>query len=371
MNKTILALLFLIPTLLFGQFPQPGKNEPTGEPDIYYYKFYNGVQMIEFDYLSAYHRKVNYLEQAQPRALTWEMVLGPPHPNVYLFRNESGVIVKQFGITDTTKLLNVQESIKTAKPHNSFEARFGSVIGFSHITTRYFPYYLVGSKLIGLGLIDSLGNEVLPQEFDVIWQTDNLFITRKGDTNELRDINLTVKFASNEFRLQPAQFHRGFADIIKDGKCGLLNSAGKIIVPCKYDMLIDQYNEEGLAKVCKNGLTGYVDTSGKEVITCKYQSAGCFKEGLLDVRYKEKWGYIDTNGKTIIPHKYDIGIWFEDGLARVAKKEAGQYYFGFIDKEGNEVIPLVYSNAKDFKNGIAEVMVDGKWVKIDKNGNIK
>jgi hypothetical protein len=372
MTKIVFTFLFLIPTLSFGQFSHLGKTEPSDEPDIHYYKFYNGIQMIEFDYLSAYHRKVNFLEQAQPRALTWEMVLGPPHSNVYLFRNESGEIVKQYGDADKTKLLSIKESLKIAMTHNSFAAQIGSVVGFTQITTRYFPYYLIGSKYElhpdSLGLIDSLGNEVLPKEYSVIWKHDNIFITRKDKSNELRDINLTVKFSSNEFLLQPAQFHRGFADIFKDNKCGLMDSTGKIIVSCEYDMNISNFNEFGFAKVEKNGKVGFVDTKGKEVIDCKYQNAGDFIEGLLNVRLNDKWGYIDANGKTIIPHKYEIGGSFVKGLAQVAKREAGQYYFGFIDKEGNEVIPLVYSKAKDFKNGIAEVMIDGKWIKIDTTG---
>ncbi len=40
-------------------------KEPDGSPKIHYYKFYNGIQMIEFDYLTPYHERINYLEQAQ------------------------------------------------------------------------------------------------------------------------------------------------------------------------------------------------------------------------------------------------------------------------------------------------------------------
>jgi hypothetical protein len=375
MNKIILTFLSLIPVFAFAQLPLFDKTEPSAEPDVHYYKFYKGIQMIEFDYLSAYHRKVNFLEQTQPRALTWQMVLGPPHPNVYLFRNESGEIVKQYGGSDKTKLLSVQESKKIAKTHNSLSAKFGAVLGFSDITTRYFPYYLIGSRSQNtpgaLGLIDSLGNEVLKQEYDVIWQSDNIFITRKGNTNELRDIYLKLKFSSDKYQLQPAQFHTGAADITKDEKHGLMDSTGRIIVPCEYDMLIDSFDEHGLARVQKNGKVGFVNRKGEITIECKYQNAGEFKGGLLNARLNDKWGYIDANGETIIPHKYEIGISFIEGLARVAKREGDKYYFGYINKEGIEVIPLTYSNAKDLKNGIAEVMIDGKWIKLDKNGNRK
>lgn len=367
MNKYILYFIFSLPILSFGQFSLFGETEPTGEPDVYYYKFYNDIQMVEFDYLSAYHRRLNYLEQAQPRALSWAMVLGPPPPNVYIFRNKSGEIVKQYGDIDQSKLLSVHESMKNTIFHNSFFAQLGSVVGFTQISTRYFPYYLISNQYNGLGLIDSLGNEVLPPIYSAIWKHDNIFITL-GSIYELRDKNLKVTYSSNEFQLQPSQEHRGYADILKDNKCGLMDSVGRIVVPCKYDMLVGSFNEYGLAKVKRNGRIGYVDTSGNEVIECKYQSDGYFKEGLLDVRYEDKWGYIDTNGVTVIPHKYDIGIWFEEGLARVAKRKDGEFYFGFIDKEGNEVIPLIYSDAKDFSNGVAEVMLNGKWIEIDKRG---
>lgn len=128
MNKTIFILLFFIPVVTFGKFPFYVGGEPTGEPDIHYYKFYNGIQMIEFDYLSAYHSRINYLEQAHPRASHWATELGPPHPNVYIFRNENGDIVKQYGDFDKSKLLSVQESLKKTKTHNSFGSQFGSGI---------------------------------------------------------------------------------------------------------------------------------------------------------------------------------------------------------------------------------------------------
>ena len=372
MKHTLVVFHLLIAALSFAQFSFMQKTEPTGDPDIHYYTFHHGLQMIEFDYLSAYHRRVNYLEQAQPRALTWEMVLGPPQPNVYLFRTEQGEIIKRYGDVDESKLLNVEESLKIAKTHQSFSSQLGSSIGFSEISTRYFPYYLIGSQSSmspnQLGLIDSLGNTVLEPKYSAIYPFDNLFISIIGSTYELRDRYLNMNYSSREFQLQPALYHFGHTYIMKDEKVGLIDAAGKQVIPCEYDMLIDQFDENGLAQVHKNGMIGYVNIYGEEVIQCKYQSAGYFKEGLLDVRLHDKWGYIDVKGKTVIPHQYEIGICFEEGLARVAKRESGQYFFGFIDKQGNEVIPLIYSDARDFKDGIAEVMVDGKWIKINREG---
>ncbi|HNA56966.1 MAG TPA: hypothetical protein PLJ43_02555, partial [Chitinophagales bacterium] len=69
MFKSIIIAILLLPTISFAQFSFFGDTEPTGEPEMHYYKFYDGIQMIEFDYLTAYHKRVNYLEQAKPRAL--------------------------------------------------------------------------------------------------------------------------------------------------------------------------------------------------------------------------------------------------------------------------------------------------------------
>jgi hypothetical protein len=350
-------------------------KEPDGSPIIHYYKFYDGIQMIEFDYLTPYHERINYLEQAQPRALSWQMVLGPPHPNVYLFRNEAGTIVKSFGMVgDEAQLLSVEKSKEIAKAHNSFGTVIGSRLGFSGIGTRYFPYYILGgssdfdSNTGALGLIDSLGNVVLPQSYDVIWQHDQLFITRKGNLNELRDNKLKVIYSSNEYTLQPSERNSNCADIYIGDKFGLMNSKGEIIVPCKYDMLVGGFYQYGLAEVRRDGLTGFVNKKGEEVIECKYQSVGEFTEGLLNVRLNNKWGYVDSTGKTIIPHKYDIGISFYEGFARVALKENYTYQFGYINKEDQIIIPLTFSNAKDFHGGKAEVMIENKWVKINKKG---
>lgn len=380
MKKIIfIYTIILFPVLSFAQLDKLFSKEPSDEPIIHYYNFYNGVQMIQLDYLSSYESKVGFLEATQPRALEWRDVLGGPHPNVYIFRNENGKIIKQFGNADVSKLLSVKESLKVTKPHSSLSSIIGTQIGFTKLTTSYFPYYLISEQQpfsSTKGLIDSLGNIVLPTEYNEIWKGDKLFITRKDGYDELRDIHLNIKFRSNEYRLQPSQFHRESVDIFKyieDGhryKTGVMNSDGKIIIPCEYDMIIDGFNELGLAQVRRDHLYGFIDTTGKEVIKCKYQSVGEFKEGLLQVRLNDKWGYVDIKGRIIIKHQFEGTRGFSDGLAIVVKREGFDlYYYGFINKSGDIIIPFKYTKAEDFKDGIAKVMLDNKWIYIDKNGN--
>ena len=54
-----------------------------------------------------------------------------------------------------------------------------------------------------------------------------------------------------------------------DGKYGVVNSKGQVIVPFEYDY-ISSYNQ-GLAIVAKNKKKGLVDVNGKMVIPVMYE----------------------------------------------------------------------------------------------------
>lgn len=383
MRKIFFTLLILCPFLSSAQLDRSIDREPSDDPIVHYYHFYNGVQMIMLDYQTPFENKVSYLEQAEPRALEWRSVLGGPRSNVYIFRNEAGEIVKQFGETDISKLLSVKASLKVAEFHFSLGAIIGTRIGFTNLTTSCFPYYVINSeqstsRSTRYGLIDSLGNVVLPTEYEKIWKGDNLFITMKDGYSELRNVDLNIQFRTNAYRLQPSSSHRELVYVFKhlEGnshryKVGLMDASGKLIVPCKYDMSIGGFNQFGLALVRRDQLYGYIDATGKEIIPCKYQAVGEFKEELAPACLNGKWGYVNIEGKTVISHQFTGALPFSESMAIIIKRETlDTYYYGFIDKRGKIVIPTFFSKAEDFKDGHARVLLDGKWITIDKEGNI-
>ena len=87
-----------------------------------------------------------------------------------------------------------------------------------------------------------------------------------------------------------------------DGKCGLVNTEGKEVVPVKYDVVSDF--GEGFAIVERDNKYGYVNTKGEEVIEPKYDGAGYFHDGLAHVKLADKHGYVNTKGEVVIPLEY-------------------------------------------------------------------
>ena len=75
--------------------------------------------------------------------------------------------------------------------------------------------------------------------------------------------------------------------------------------------------------------------------------------------------FASRDGQRLCSINFDYIDDFSEGLALVAKSGFG---YGFVNKDMQLVIPMIYEKADEFKNGKAEVMRDGRWLFVDKNG---
>lgn len=149
----------------------------------------------------------------------------------------------------------------------------------------------------------------------------------------------------------------------KDGKWGMVDKNGKVVVPYEYDY-IDQYTLD-MHRCLENQDDDFLLVVGKEE-----HKDDCLKEGA-------KYGYVNMRGEVVIPLEYDeIYGWFgEDGCSMVEKD--GKW--GAIDKKGNIVVPIEYDDIihddgygwSVFRDdGFVEVVKDGKNGLLDRNGKI-
>jgi len=148
---------------------------------------------------------------------------------------------------------------------------------------------------------------------------------------------------------QTGEFTDGLAVVSKDGKYGVIDRAGTLVVPVEYDE-IEKF-EAGRAKARRNGRYGYLDENGNMLIAFKYAEIGAFKEGRAKARLapliygkhpnceEHECGYIDEQGGIVIPFEYDSIGEFKDGQAKVTKGMKN----GCIDDRGNLIVPLEYA----------------------------
>ena len=173
-----------------------------------------------------------------------------------------------------------------------------------------------------MGMIDTLGTVIVPPQFDYVQAVKNSFLVRENDAFGLIDhkLQILVPLAYQSFNIEDSliyfygkhwiesvynlsskrfvdlkndtirefDYKRGFLEVMKNGKYGLLNaSTNQLLIPCQYDDIINYYNSSdwyrsnaagfsGLVIVQKNRKFGLVTLSGKVVLDCIYDKI--FKE---------------------------------------------------------------------------------------------
>lgn len=167
------------------------------------------------------------------------------------------------------------------------------------------------------GLIDKKGQLKTPLRYDYI-----------GLTSKSRYENTYQKSRDRPY------FSHGLIRAEQQGKCGFLDTFGKVAIPLKYEQVWNF--SAGLAGVVQGGKAGFVDTKGKIKIPLKYDYVWSFSNGLAVVEKNNKLGAINTTGQLIVPVAYDKIMPLDNGQWIVHK--LGQQ--GVIDSTGKFVIPL-------------------------------
>lgn len=160
-------------------------------------------------------------------------------------------------------------------------------------------------------------------------------------------------------------FHQEFYKVCKQGKWGVIDKNGKVILPCIYDKIDNYQGETGLVPVEKNEQFGLLDMSFNWVVPCKYEGLSPVKQqGKIWFREKGLWGLMNKDQKELIPPKYEYAGWIYDGRIHVTieKKQ------GIIDTAGKTIIPVMYDALSDkFHNGLVIAMKEKKWGALDTN----
>jgi hypothetical protein len=169
-------------------------------------------------------------------------------------------------------------------PHNTF------ILGYKN------------KKVLNFGVLDSIGNPIIPFVYSLIKHTynDNLFIVI--DTNKksfLIDYNNRV-LSKEYLNIQefPTQ-HSDFLITINEKGRGLIYKNGEEILPAIYKHIFIP-SENRIPVINLENKLGYVDYNGNTIIPFMYDnltiSSVSFIHGFALVRKNGKYGYVSANG---------------------------------------------------------------------------
>jgi hypothetical protein len=205
------------------------------------------------------------------------------------------------------------------------------------------------------GLIDRMGNVVLPFEFDLIHSfSEGLAVVGVGeviyaDDDEWGDLFHTygVIDTSGNFVIPMGDFDYinsfsgGVATASRDGQVGLIDRDGNVILPFEYNWI--GYFENGMASASKDGQHGLIDRDGNVLIPFgEFSSIGRFENGVATARQDGKIGIIDRDGNVIEPFIYSSISRINDEV-RLARRNERWDWTGpidFIDNEGQVIYEL-------------------------------
>lgn len=155
---------------------------------------------------------------------------------------------------------------------------------------------------------------------------------------------------------------------VKEKRFGAIDIKNKTIVPFEYD-LIESPIFDGMIKVSKNGKKGVFNKTGKLVVPILYDEIEIHSSasGTYSVCNNGKWGVLNKKGEEICEPRYDKIDSFGFACNRLAVCRDGNW--GFIDRKGVEVIECKYDEViQFFEENHCEVKLNGKKMTINIRG---
>jgi|GEM_PF-4274891 len=223
------------------------------------------------------------------------------------------------------------------------------------------------------GFIDGERNIIIPLEYDyasdfcegmAFVQKDGEYyiINEEGERLEFYDCEYDESFDFDEFYFD---LDGNILKITKNKKSGAIGKNGDIVIPFEYDYISNF--ENGLARVEKNGKWGLIDESGNVILSpSEYTRMGTVDENgycFVEKGNSRLCGLIHKNGDAvdvIVPEKYDW-VYYPDEIGLIYVGNYTPRKRGLFDKNGTVVLPLEYDEIHLIDNTNAAIIKkDGK-----------
>jgi hypothetical protein len=159
-----------------------------------------------------------------------------------------------------------------------------------------------------------------------------------------------------------SQFYNKIALVQQADKWGMIDPAGKLLIPLSYD---DIRPVETAVKVRKGQLWGLFTYEGKDLTGFIYDDIQATYEDFFEVQLSNRWGFIDNKGVEVIAPRFEAipGSWQQD--MHVAGENG---LFGIINRQGEWLFPPKFTELAIGSPLFAEVHQDNQLGIIDRQG---
>lgn len=249
------------------------------------------------------------------------------------------------------------DNVEWVSPLDAFIVKKNGLMGMLKgknkiLNMEYNKIYFLPWKLIVVykngkaGLVDTLGEVLMPMEFDDINFGINGHVefkigNKKGLANNKGKILLPAEFddilMENDTCFFVLKNHKVYAFHKSKGRLNLL----------PYEDMGFFYGLDNMILVRKKGKYGLKDLNFRTVLPFIYEDISWLQDDVLLVISKGKKGIINIHGKIWVPFKYDEIISTPLHNYFIVEKEGKK---GLIDINGKEIIKCRYDEIEIYKN---------------------
>ncbi len=157
--------------------------------------------------------------------------------------------------------------------------------------------------------------------------------------------------------------------VFKNGKYGLINFNGEIVLPCEYTEITALKGVKNNILVKKDDKVGLVNEKGQVIIPTEYKEILTMQEGYKNeyiiVNGENKYGVISTSGKVIIETKYDSVKYLKTTTLYAVKENN---ILKLINSDGQVLLESGYEDIIQAKGENVVILKSGKYGVINLTG---
>ena len=211
------------------------------------------------------------------------------------------------------------------------------------------------------GIIENTGKEIIPFEYDSIYQKSNqiLVLNKEGRTAFMnREFKLTLPLSIGYIGRMIGDFF-----VAQNGAYfGFYHQSGKEIFPWVYHEIY--YNEnQSILLLKKDAKWALADTTGKLLSSFIFDEIRMAKkpiqnnEQIIAIRINKLWGFLSKTGKLILTPQFEsISSWNNESFIVRNNK-----HFGFYNAEGVKIYDTIYDDIKFIHEQLLTIKINGKY----------